>query len=190
MYETAHTFHSPSQISVYCFNFFVSSIPAFSSFLKSSSLIRAISFTFYFSTKSTESLLCDCFFQLAFPNDEDPPAEFCQLLCNVGIPLFVRRQFLLPKIRIRCRKFRPLATVMLMPKTTMNEYHGPILGEDDIRRTRQVPAVEAKTISHRMQKRTYELFRPGIPAFDARHNGTSFLRRKSIHNATIPMTAS
>lgn len=71
-----------------------------------------------------------------------------------------------------------------MPEAAVNEHHGPVPGEDDIRRARQILATETKTIAHRMQERTDELFRPGIPAFDARHDGASFLRRKRIHDAS------
>ena len=76
-----------------------------------------------------------------------------------------------------------------MPETAVNKHHRSVPREDDIRRTRQVLAVEAKAISHCVQERTDKLFRPGIPVFDARHDGTSFLRRKHIHDAIIPMTA-
>ena len=64
---------------------------------------------------------------------------------------------------------------MSVPEAAVDEYNGFVFWQHDIRRSRQVPAVQAETESVPVQQGADQKFRLGVPAADAGHIPTASL---------------
>jgi len=89
----------------------------------------------------------------------------------ICVPL---RRFDQPELVSRFQQPSQTASIMPMPKTTMDEDHLASTGKDEIGATRQLRIVEAIPITQSVNKRTNDHLGGCVLGFDQPHPGASF----------------
>jgi hypothetical protein len=72
-----------------------------------------------------------------------------------------------------------------MPEAAMNEDHSPIFRENNIRCSRQIPAMQSEPVAECMQCSADDYFRFCVLAADRSHIPAALLRRVNIHHALL-----
>jgi hypothetical protein len=85
--------------------------------------------------------------RLAFPDHKHLPPETAQLALLSAITLDVALSLVLPERRARGGLHLSRATAMLVPETPMNKDHLAMPRQDNIRRSRQVTAMQVEVAS-------------------------------------------
>ena len=115
-----------------------------------------------------------CFFslvwlQLALPHCDTVPSHLCQLPLLFLVPLFVTPDLLLPKVRIRLRHPEVLATIMSMPKATVDKHARAILAQHNIRMARKTRIIQPITKTMLPQIMTHKNLRLRILRANSSH---------------------
>ena len=66
--------------------------------------------------------------QLAFPNDEQAPAEFAQVAAVAGVAGDVGLELVAPELAVGLGGGRALAVLVAMPEASVDEDDGGVLG--------------------------------------------------------------
>ena len=82
--------------------------------------------------------------QLTLPDHQYPPTFLPKQRLIPLVPLNIAREFARPKLRIRRGGSGKAAAFVSVPKTTMDEDHHAPTGQDDVRCSWEIPAVETK----------------------------------------------
>ena len=125
---------------------------------------------------------CRAVLRLALPNHAYPPPKFTQ---SPGVaPRFFDNaiELLLPVLLTRLRHSSLLAPRMAVPEAPMNEYDRPIPREHQIRRSRQILAVQPEPESHRMRLTPDDHFRRRVFRPHTGHQPGPPLRSQPIHS--------
>ena len=107
---------------------------------------------------------------MAFPNNRHSPTEGLQRLLSRQISFNISREFRKPKIESALRCVRIFASGMPVPKASVHEYAQPVLGEYQVRFSRQILPMQTIAKPHLMTHRSDEHFRLRVFAFDQRHD--------------------
>ena len=99
---------------------------------------------FYFVRQSFEESF---FFQLAFPDHNQIPAEPFQLFFRITVSVDIAFEFLLPEFNICGWGRRMTTSRMPMPETATHLDNSPIFREDNIRMPWQIFDMKPKTES-------------------------------------------
>ena len=91
-------------------------------------------------------------FRAALPNDQNPPAFRLQFLPNAGVSFDVAFDFLVPKVDVRSRPFGPRASLAPVSETAVNKDRSPVFGQNDIRNSGQIFAMQPEAIPHSMER--------------------------------------
>ena len=131
-------------------------------------------------TESSEELaevLC-----FAFPNGNHLPAELTQCFGISFVSFAIACELFLPEKRIGFWLISISASPVLMPKASMNEDHLPKAWKDDIRGSRQVASMKAKSVAKRVSYASHKDFRLRVLSLYAGHQSGAFCRRDDVHN--------
>lgn len=72
-------------------------------------------------------------FQPAFPDDDHPPAQAAEAADVPAVVGHVPREFFGPKLPVGLGGGGALATLVPVPETAVDEDHGPVARQDDVR---------------------------------------------------------
>lgn len=120
--------------------------------------------------------------QCALPDNGHPPVESLERIHVSSVALDVSLEFLPPEVFIRSRRGRVSATIMPMPETAMDEYHGPVLREHDVRGARKFPDMESIPESSGEKNGAESPLRPSVLSSDARHHAAALRSRWYTHD--------
>lgn len=134
---------------------------------------------FYFARQSFEESF---FFQFAFPDHDQIPAELLQLFSRISIPLDIPLEFLLPEFRIRGWRRRLSASRMPMPETAAHLDYCLVLRQDNIGMARQIFDMKTETEAMPEEKRANHEFRFRILTVNPPHIPTTLFPCQMIHN--------
>ncbi len=119
------------------------------------------------------------FFEISkftLPDHEDPPSCSLQFASVFPVTSGVLLKLGSPELDAGLWRIRIFAPGMPMPEATVNEHYRPVFGQHDIRLAALDVLVKSESQTHAMKHRPNRLFRPGVPAPDARHHlATGFL---------------
>ncbi len=110
---------------------------------------------------------------LAFPNDQAPPPEFCKFGNIERISFDVALKLLRPESRIALRHVCVLTSGVLMPKTTMHEKGRVVLWKNDVGFPMEFLHVKAIAEAIHVQEFSDDQLGGGIFALNARHHPTA-----------------
>jgi hypothetical protein len=100
--------------------------------------------------------------RLAFPYFQNAPTKRLQPSARLSIPFYVAQQFRFPEFAV-CRWKTGLSTsLMLVPKTAVNEYYRIPLGKHHVRSAGQVATVKPIAQAAFVCGPTHNELRPGI----------------------------
>lgn len=123
----------------------------------------------------------DRLLQGAFPDDSHTPSKVAKHRCIARVPVDISLEFLLPELAVRLwRRGVPTAFVPV-PETAMNEYHGPVFREHQIRRSRQISYMKPVPESPGEQKGAKHSFRPHVLPPNARHHAAALRSGRKAH---------
>ena len=106
---------------------------------------------------------------LALPNCQDSPPCIAKRNLLRLVPNNVAIELVAPELD-SCLRHRSFAAAgMAVPETAVDEDHGFVFGKDDIRRPRQVAAVESEAKSETVQQFSNRYFRSGISSANSAH---------------------
>lgn len=120
-------------------------------------------------------------FQFAFPDGDHIPSHEGKFSLYHRVTYLIPFQFLLPKSSIGFRNRGTFTAGVLVPKTTVHEDGGTILGQDDIRCPREIAPIKPETKPHMMKEGAKPLFGFGVPTSYVGHYPTAFFLRETIH---------
>lgn len=86
----------------------------------------------YFCLHLGDGFVQDGFLQLALPYDDDEPTFSFQLAPDFLISLLIAGDFSHPEVGVCFWDMARFAIVMTVPKASVNENDGAVLGQDDI----------------------------------------------------------
>jgi hypothetical protein len=113
--------------------------------------------------------------RLASPNNEHLPAKFFQFQDVPLITLDVTGQLFLPESLVTCRSCGSMASLVFVPKTTMDENDLLVSGKDYIGLTRKFLIVKPKTVAHRVQNFSHDQLGLCVDPGDSRHYPAALL---------------
>jgi hypothetical protein len=123
---------------------------------------------------------------LAFPDDQDFPAKFAQLLAVPPVSVSVAFSLASPELRICPGDDSPEGAPMEMPEAAVNEDDLSQPGEHKVRRPWEASAVEPESVSQSVRKTTYGKFWLGVFASNGSHAALALFGGKDIgHPAVI-----
>lgn len=134
-----------------------------------------IIFRGYLSKKILKCLFTSVLFQFTFPNCDDVPSHFFQLLLIVLITFSVSVELLLPVINIGFWHLGILTPFMQMPETSMNKNNSIIFRQDNIRTSRVSPIIFSKPKSSWEEITSNKNLRFGVLSPNPWHDITSCL---------------
>jgi hypothetical protein len=114
--------------------------------------------------------LCACLPKRALPNERYPPALLPQASHVPLISCNRLAELVLPEFRSRRWCGRVSTSLVSMPETALNQDHSSSTGQDNVRRSRQLPVVQAKPQTASMKRTPEGYFRLGIFPPDAGHH--------------------
>lgn len=117
----------------------------------------------------------------AFPYNENLPAQSLQKLVISNVTGHIGLEFSLPEFDVAAGNSGLSATRMLMPETSVDEDDGFVTGQNNVRLSRKVFAVKAKTVSQGMKQAAYDHLGLCVFAPDGCHVATSLFFAESIH---------
>jgi len=97
-----------------------------------------------------------------------------------AIPINIAIKLFIPESMIGFRSCGIAATLVAMPKATVNEDYCIVPAKHDIRTTWKLTDVEPVAKSSRMKMSPDEKFRFGVLALDRRHHAGSYFLRNDI----------
>jgi len=118
---------------------------------------------------------------LTFPDRQHLPSEPTKLLHASLIPFDISAQLQSPITDSRLRSSSVFASLVMMPKTTVDEDDLSPCREYQIGRSRQVSLMKRVTVSKVMQKSTHNEFRLSVLASNPAHDLTAACWRNSVH---------
>lgn len=110
----------------------------------------------------------------ALPHYQDLPPEGLQLAFLGCVSFDVAFEFVRPIFRARLGTRCAAATLMSVPKASMNEYGLSSFGEDQVRSSGQVAPVKAKAVSQGMRYSADHQFGLGILVTNSGHQSRAF----------------
>lgn len=105
-------------------------------------------------------------FQGALPHDSDTPSGRAKGMYSRRVSYAVLPQLGIPKLNPGRRQPEKWTALMAVPKTTMDKDNRLPFGQDNVRSTRQLLCVEAKTKSRMPERMPDPQLGLGIPAAD------------------------
>lgn len=109
------------------------------------------------------------FLGLALPHDENTPTCASKRASGDRIPGNVPFELVFPKSNVRRRHGRLPASLVSVPKATVNEDGGIVLRKNDVGLSRQIAPMNSESIAHRMKLSANDDFGGGILRSDLRH---------------------
>lgn len=106
----------------------------------------------------------------ALPDDENPPSELEELFDRCLIPSYVFVNLLLPEVGVRLGKPKICASFMPVPEATIDEDHGPMLRQNDIRAAREIAPMQPEPEASSMQATAHYKFWLRVPRADSGHH--------------------
>lgn len=123
---------------------------------------------------------------LAFPDREHSPAEASELAAVGTVTRGIGGELLIPESDVRLGLVGKPAPGMLMPEAAMHEDRGPQPCQDDVRSSRKIAAMEAKSEAQAMQGGPDRELWARVAPLDTRHVPTAVLWREPIcHGRSI-----
>lgn len=116
-----------------------------------------------------------------FPDYQHFPSQATKLLNAPPIPFYISTQLQSPIADSRLRSPSVFASLVMMPKTTVNEDDFSPCWEHQVGRTRQVSLMKGVTVSKVMQKSAHNEFRLGVLTSNPAHDLTAACWRDSVH---------
>lgn len=107
-------------------------------------------------------------FEGALPDDCNPPAMLGEPAFRAAVHFQITPDLLPPELRSCLRPFEQMAP-MAVPEAAVDEDHGPVLRQADVRLARKV-AVQPVAEAPRVKSLADHQFRPGVLAADAGHH--------------------
>lgn len=101
------------------------------------------------------------------------PSGIYKLNLRLLISGYILAEFLVPELPVRLRISGESATRMPVPEATVNENHGPVFRQHDVRGSRQITAVQSKTIPKLVQHLPYCQLRFRVLSPDGGHVAAS-----------------
>jgi len=106
---------------------------------------------------------------LTFPDYQHPPTMFLKfgsfkLIAPLGSP-----ELLFPELKIRFRSGGATTTRMAMPKTTVNKNSRLVLGQNNVRGSRQVLCVKTESVAEFVKQAANNSLRACVSALYPRH---------------------
>lgn len=120
--------------------------------------------------------------RLTFPYGQDVPSVLPERFRSVPIALYVLPELVVPELDSGLRHCASSTSFVAMPKAPVNEDNQAVLGEDDIRRSRQVATVHAKAEAQAMGCSAHDDFRCGVLPPNTSHERGSLRRGRSFQN--------
>ena len=124
-------------------------------------------------------------FGFALPNNQYAPAHLAETLFLLFISHLVAPEFRNPIILIRTRETISLRTVVLVPKTSVDEDHLAAAGKGQIRAAGQIFAMEPIAVSHTVRQTAHDHFQARILALDRLHDAASHFRSFSCRHSPL-----
>ena len=123
----------------------------------------------------------DRLFQGTFPDDSHTPAKVAKHCCMACVPVDISLKLLLPEFAVRLRGGGVSTAFVPVPKTAVNEYHGPVLREHQIGRAWQISYMQPVPEPPGEQNGAKHPFRPGIFPANARHHAAALRGGRDAH---------
>lgn len=114
--------------------------------------------------------------ELAFPNTNDIPASIDEVGLVSTIPESVSIDLAFPEISVCFGCLGMLATLVTMPKTTVNEDYGSVFGQHDVGCAGKFTVADTKAQPLCKKELPNQHLGLGVLAFDGCHSEASFLR--------------
>jgi hypothetical protein len=111
-----------------------------------------------------------CTSHLAFPDNEDSPAEPSQCTAHACIALHGHHELGLPKLSIALWRRCDGTLRVPMPETSMHEYNGPVPAENDVGLAGQARDVDAESKPEPVEPTANCQLRRRVTASDSRHS--------------------
>ena len=123
---------------------------------------------------------------LALPDREHAPSQAFERATCLGVAFDVPGELRLPVRPVRRRPPLTQPASVLMPEAPVDEQDRAMLRQHQVRRARQIAAMEAKSVTEPVDEAPDEYLGTRIRGPDARHDGATFRRRVSISHSWPP----
>ncbi|GEM_PF-2553663 len=130
-----------------------------------------------------DTLRCalDRVLQGALPDDSHAPAKSVKHLSMAGVTSNILLEFLPPEVGIGLGIGRVAAAFMSVPKTTVDEYHRPVLWKHEIGAAGQRRHMKSVAKSSGKKKGTKHPLGLGVLSANARHHAAALRRGRNAH---------
>ena len=153
-------------------------------------LLNALTFSFErlvvtaifedFGLNSHDRSVKSAFGKIALPNDDYHPSFCLQFSPNLLVTLLVPGNFGRPEIGVGFWHRIVSASLVAMPEAAVNEDYGPILGKDDVWRTRETFVIYPIAESQAPESVSQAQLRLGRSGVDGRHVAVALSGSKGI----------
>ena len=123
---------------------------------------------------------------LALPDREHAPSQAFKRATCLGVAFDVPGELRLPIRPVRRRLPLTQPASVLMPEAPVDEQDRAMLRQHQVRRARQIAAVEAKSVAEPVDEAPDDDFGARIRSPDARHDGAALCRRVSVAHSWPP----
>jgi len=121
----------------------------------------------------------------ALPHNQYLPAELPQFPHMLPPALDISAAFCFPVVRVRLRGHTATSAPVHMPEAAMHKNDFPVSGKDYVWYAREIPAVQTKSVPHRMHHAPDRQLRLRILRADPRHTAGSLCWREIIRKASL-----
>ena len=138
-------------------------------------------------SKSLQCLFPNIRLQLTLPNSDAVPTHLCQFLLLFLVPFLVPLNLLLPKVGIRLWHPEVLASIVSMPKASVDKHARAVLAQYNIRMARQARIVQPVSEALSPQIFAHKNLRLRVLGMNSSHILVALLWCESVHNAKVQM---
>lgn len=107
-----------------------------------------------------------CIFYLTLPNDHHLPTKFFEFFTHLFVSCDVFFELGIPELCSAFGCVGVFAALVAMPEAAVDEDHGFVLRQYDVRLAWQIFFVKTETVAHSMQQRPDNHFRFGVAVPD------------------------
>ena len=132
-------------------------------------------------SERSQSFFSLVWLQFTLPHCDTVPAHLSQLLLFLYIPFLIAFDLLFPKVCIRLRHPEVLATIMSMPKATVDEYACTVFAQHNIWMARQARIIQPISESLPPQIFAHKYLWLRVRGTNRSHIFVSLLLGKNIH---------
>lgn len=123
---------------------------------------------------------------LALPDREHAPSQAFEGAACLGVAFDVPGELRLPVRPVRRRLPLTEPTSVLVPEAPVDEQDRAMFRQHQVRRARQIAAVEAKSVTEPVDEAPDDDFGTRVRGPNARHDGATLCRRVSISHSWPP----